>query len=291
MNPSSLARARLLGAALLFSTGGAAIKACSLTAWQVAAGRSGLAFLALLVMLPAARRGWGWRTALVGSAYAATMILYVIGNKLTTAANTIFLQSTAPLYVLLASPLLLGERSRRRDIALMGALALGMMLFFVGHEEPLATAPDPVRGNLAALGAGVCWGLTLLGLRWLGREGHTSNESGASAVAAGNLIAFAVGLPFIGSLPSLGAADLAVLVYLGVFQIGLAYVFLTAAMRHLRALEASLLLIVEPVLNPVWAWLIQGEVPDLWSAAGGVIIVASITIHALVRPTPRANPS
>ncbi len=103
-------RLMILMAALLFSTGGAAVKACSLSAWQVASFRSGIAAVTLLLVLPAARRGWGWRTWLVGAAYAGTMISYVLANKLTTAANAIFLQSTAPLYILLLSPILLNER-------------------------------------------------------------------------------------------------------------------------------------------------------------------------------------
>jgi drug/metabolite transporter (DMT)-like permease len=103
-------RIQLLAAAALFSTGGAAIKACSLTSWQVAGLRSGIAALVLL-LVPAARRGWTPRAWLVGAAYAATVVLFVQANKLTTSAATAFLQSTAPLYVLLLAPHLLGERA------------------------------------------------------------------------------------------------------------------------------------------------------------------------------------
>ncbi|MEJ2188285.1 MAG: EamA family transporter, partial [Acidobacteriota bacterium] len=103
-------------------------------------------------------------------AYAATMILYVSANKLTTAANAIFLQSTAPLYILLLGPLLLSERVERRQIPFMMVLAAGLCLFFVGVQPASATAPDPFRGNLLGALAGLSWGLAIMGLRWLGRD-------------------------------------------------------------------------------------------------------------------------
>src|SRR3954464_1857971 len=151
MSPSAVARLQLLGAAFLFSTGGAAIKAAGFTAWQVASFRSGIAGLALWCMVPAARRGWSSRAALVGVAYAACLVLFVLANRLTTAANTIYLQSTAPLYLLLLAPWLLKEPIRRRDLGFMLAVGLGLLLFFIGTEQPGSTAPDPERGNLLAL--------------------------------------------------------------------------------------------------------------------------------------------
>src|SRR3990172_9137079 len=99
-----MSQLQLLAAAVLFSTGGAAIKACTLSSWQIASFRSVIAAVALFLLLPDARRRWTWRAVAVGAAYAATLMLFVLGNKLTTAANTIFLQSTAPLYILLLGP-------------------------------------------------------------------------------------------------------------------------------------------------------------------------------------------
>ena len=107
MSTRPRARFQLAAAALLFSTGGAAIKAAEFTGWQVASFRSGVAALALLVMWPAARRGWSVRAVMVGFAYAACLTLFVLANRLTTAANTIFLQSTAPLYFLVLAPILI----------------------------------------------------------------------------------------------------------------------------------------------------------------------------------------
>ena len=116
-------RLEIAAAAILFSTGGAAVKAATLTGWQVASFRSGVAAIVLLAALPAARRGWNWRMVPVAAAYAATLILFVLANRLTTAANAIFLQATAPLYVLLLGPWLLHERVRRSDIFYISAVA------------------------------------------------------------------------------------------------------------------------------------------------------------------------
>jgi drug/metabolite transporter, DME family len=268
------ARMMIFGAAILFSTGGAAIKATSLTGWQVACFRSLVAAVAVLLMLPTARRGWGVLPVIVGFGYAATMILFVLANKLTTAANTIFLQSTAPIYLVLIGPLVLKEPIRRREIAFMAVLMGGLVLFFVGREAGSATAPRPLQGNLLALASGFCWAIAVAGLRFMGKRGGHGSGS-AAAVVAGNLLAFLVCLPFALPVASVSTSDVAVVLFLGVVQIGLAYVLLTSALSHVGALEASLLLLAEPVLNPLWAWIVHGERPSAWSSAGGIVIVAA----------------
>jgi len=281
--PPFVSRLQILGAAFLFSTGGAAIKAVSLDAWQVASFRSGTAACALLLFLPRARRFWQPGALLVGTAYAATMILYVSANKLTTAANTIFLQSTAPLYLLFLGPWLLAERARRRDLIFAATLALGMALFFVGIEPPQSTAPDPVRGNVFGAMAGVTWALTILGLRWLGRRGESGASSAEAAVVAGNLIACFVCLPFALPVVASRPLDWWLVGYLGVFQIGLAYVWLTRGVRRVPALEASLLILLEPVLNPIWAWWVHGERPGPWSLTACALILAATLVFSLRR--------
>lgn len=291
MTPRIASRLQLLGAAALFSTGGAAIKATALTGWQVAGLRSGIAALAILLLVPAARRGWSWRVLLVGVAYAATMILFVVANKLTTAANTIFLQSSAPLYVLILGPLLLREPLKRDDVAFIGVVGLGLALFFVGAEAPVATAPDPARGNLIALSSGAAWAFTIMGLRWLeSRPGsEDGNGSALATVVAGNGIAFVVALPFLFPLAGAGPGDWLTVSYLGVFQIGLAYLLLTRGIRHVPALEASVLLLAEPALNPIFAWLVHGEVPSSWSLVGGALILGATLLRTWigVRPVRR----
>lgn len=270
----------VLTAALLFSTGGAAVKMTSLTGWQVASLRSGVAAITLLVLLPHARRGWSRRTVIVSCAYAATMISFVIANKLTTAANAVFLQSTAPLYILLAGPLLLHEAIGRRQLLFMGALAAGMSLIFAGGHPEFATAPDPLRGNLVGVGTGIFWALTIIGLRWLGREpSEQASPAAAAAVVGGNLIACLVTLPLALPIIDATAKDWAAVAFLGVFQIALAYVFLVRGVRRVGALEVSLLVLLEPVLSPLWAWLIHGERPSSLALVGGAIIVVATAMY------------
>jgi DME family drug/metabolite transporter len=282
MSTATVSRLLLLAAALLFSTGGAAIKLCRLSGWQVASFRSGIAAMVLLLIVPAPQRRWSWRGLAIGTPYAATMILFVLANKLTTAANTIFLQSTAPLYIVLIAPWLLHEPTRHRDLMFMGALAAGLALFFVGTDPVFATAPDPLRGNLIAALSGVAWALTLVGLRWMATTDGTGNAtrggSAGAALVSGNLLAFIACLPASLPVGSSRVADWIVLAYLGCFQIALAYVCVTAGVRHVPALEASLLLLLEPVLNPLWAWSVHGERPGAWSLAGGALILAATAV-------------
>jgi drug/metabolite transporter (DMT)-like permease len=283
MTVSTRARLQLIGAAVLFSTGGAAIKAADFSGWQIASFRSGIAVLALLLLTPAVLNGWTLRpapgrlgrAAIVGIAYAGCLTLFVLANRLTTAANTIFLQSTAPLYLLILAPWLLKEPVRRRDLGFMLVVGLGLMLFFVGVEQPVVSAPDPLQGNLLALASGFFWALAVCGLRWL-----TAGEGRGSPLAAvvlGNLFAFLLSLPFALPVGFHSIGDWSLILYLGIFQIALAYVLVTSAINHIPALEASVILLIEPVLNPIWAWVVQGEVPGAWALLGGAIILGATT--------------
>ncbi len=249
--------------------------------WQVASFRSGVAALALLVLAPESRRSWSWRVPIVGLAYASCLILFFLANKLTTAANTIFLQSTAPLYLLLLGPWLLKERARRADLVLMAVLGLGMSMFFIARQAPLRTAPNPALGDVLALASGVSWALTLAGLRWISsRERDT--QPLLATVAAGNALACLLCLPMAIPSATFSFRDALVIGYLGTIQIGLAYVFLTRAMRTVTALESSLLLLAEPALNPVWAALVHGERPAGLAILGGSLILAGTLARALI---------
>ncbi len=279
MTEQSRARLQILGAALLFSTGGAAIKAVHFESWQVAGFRSGVGALTVWALVPASRqirRGSVTVTLLTAFAYAATLTLFVLANRLTTAANTIFLQSTAPVYILLLGPFLLKEHLQRRDLAFMLAIAAGMTLFFVGRQATFVTAPDPVKGNILAITSGLTYALLLVGFRWMGTRGG----SPAAPVAIGNLMAFLVALPFALPVGSHGPFDWGVILYLGVVQIGLAYYLLVQGIPHVPALEASLLLFVEPALNPLLAWAVHGEYPGPFALAGGGVILGATAVKA-----------
>jgi drug/metabolite transporter (DMT)-like permease len=267
----AIAAARVLAAAVLFSTGGAAIKTVTLSGLQVASIRSGIAAAALMFWLRG-RVERSPKVLAVGLVYAATLVLFVTSTKLTTAANAIFLQSTAPLYIAVLAPLLLAEPFRARDLALLGAAGAGLVLCVGGGSVSTATAPDPATGNLLGVLCSLTWALTLLGLRWveLNRRG-----GGISAVVAGNVIAFLVGLPLLIPTPTVSTVDAAGLLYLGIVQIALAYVFLTGAVGRLPTFHISLLLLIEPVLNPLWTWIARGENPGAATLAGGAIIITA----------------
>jgi drug/metabolite transporter (DMT)-like permease len=283
LSPASKNRAYLFLTAVLFSTGGAAVKACTLSGWQVAGFRSIIAAAVLWLALPGARRGWTWRTWLIGLAYAATMILFVIANKLTTSANAIFLQSTAPLYLLMLGPLVLRERIVKVDIAVISGVAAGALLLLAGSEKTAATVVNPGRGNLLALVAGLTWALTMTGFRWMARA---KDHSAEAAVIAGNVLAFGLSLPLAIPVEYVSTSDVAVLLYLGLFQIALAYLLLTRSLRQVPGLEAATLLLVEPVLNPVWSWVFHGERPSGLALAGGAVIIGVAFAGTVWRVTP-----
>jgi drug/metabolite transporter (DMT)-like permease len=290
MPSRSTARLELAAAAILFSTGGAAVKAADFTGWQITCLRSGVAAIAIWLMTRQARGHWTARHLVVGVAYASCLTFFVLANRLTTAANAIYLQSTAPLYLAILAPLLLREPTRRQDLVFMAAVGVGLALFFVGVDQPVESAPDPVRGNLLALGSGITWALTVCGLRWMASSG-AGRGSAVVAVVAGNVIASLGALPFALPIGHHDATDWLLVGYLGVFQIALAYVLVTKALEVLPALEASLILLIEPVLNPVWAWVFQGERPGVWALVGGGVILGATTVRSVLdarRPAEQA---
>jgi drug/metabolite transporter (DMT)-like permease len=266
----------VLGAAILWSTGGLFIKAASLSAVQLSFGRSLLA--AITIAIVTRREGFGLNrvTAITSVLYAALLLLFVMATKLTTAANAIFLQYTAPVYVLILEPLFYKEKFRLRDMVTVAVCVGGMSLFFVGKLRP-----QDVDGNLLALASGVCFALYFLLLR----HSKARDVNRASSAIYGNLIVVAIAAPafFSAARRGIGARDIASMAYLGVIQIGVAYALFTAAMaRGMRSLDASIVGYVEPVLNPIWVFLLLGERPSNWAIVGGAIIITSVLAHMLV---------
>ena len=264
----------ILAAALLWSTGGLFIKATPLGALELSFGRSLLA--ALTVALLTRREGFRVNALTLAASvlYAALLLLFVIANKLTTAANAIFLQYTAPVYVLVLEPLMFKERFRRQDLFVVAACVCGMSLFFVGQLRP-----QDVEGNLTALGSGVCFALFLLLLRH--QRGGKVNR--ASSVIYGNLLICVVTAPaFARATGMLTTRDLAIVAYLGVVQIGLAYTLFTLGIaRGVRSRDAGVVGYIEPMLNPVWVFLFLGERPLRWALLGGCVIIAAVLAHTV----------
>ena len=278
----------VLGAAILWSTGGLFIKATHLSAFELSFGRSLLA--AITIAIFTRREGFGINriSALTSLLYAALILLFVLATKMTTAANAIFLQYTAPVYVLILEPVFYQEKFRARDFVTVAACVGGMSLFFVGKLRP-----QDVTGNLLALGSGVCFALFFLLLR----HSKARNVNRASSAIYGNLIVVLLCAPaFYGAARrGIGPQDFVRVAYLGIVQIGFAYLLFTLAMaRGVRSLDASIVGYVEPVLNPVWVFLFIGERPTGWAIIGGAIIIASVMIHtarqSLKRSAKRAEP-
>lgn len=265
----------VLAAALLWSTGGLFIKATPLGALELSFGRSLLAALTVAVLTRREGFRLNFMTLVASVLYAALLVLFVVANKLTTAANAIFLQYTAPVYVLVLEPLIFKERFRSADLFVVVACVAGMSLFFVGKLQP-----DDVAGNLTALGSGVCFAFFLLLLRH--QRGGESNR--ASSVIYGNVIICLVTLPaFAHAAHTLTVNDVLIVSYLGVVQIGLAYTLFTLGIaRGVRSLDAGVVGYIEPMLNPVWVFLFLGERPSKWAVLGGCIIIAAVFAHTIM---------
>jgi drug/metabolite transporter, DME family len=271
----------VLAAVLLWSTGGLFIKMTTLDAYQVTFFRSLLAAITVAVLT---RRdglkinGFGVLTSVI---YATLLFLFVWATKQTTAANAIFLQYTAPVYILILAPFVLKEKFRLRDLVTVLFCIGGMSLFFVGQLEI-----SDYQGNMAALGSGVFLGLYILLLRH--PKAETMNR--AIAVIYGNLLLAVLTLPSgIAALPTITRTDIIAVTILGILQIGIAYIlFIRGVSRGTRPLDASIIGFIEPLLNPVWVFLFIGETPSNWAVLGGVLIIITVAAHTIVNS--RRNP-
>jgi len=264
-----------LAAAALWSTGGLFIKWTELSGLQLSCWRS---FFALFTVAFFTRHE-GFRlngiTAVASLIYAVLLILFVIATKTTTAANAIFLQYTAPVYLLILEPIIYKEKFRSRDLITVLICLCGMALFFVGKLRP-----QDVTGNLVALASGLCFAIYFLLLR----HPRARQVNRASSVIYGNAVAVIITLPWgLATLSSITRHDLIGVAYLGVVQLGIAYTLFTTAMaRGVRSLDAGIVCYVEPVLNPILVFLVIGERPSSWAVLGGTIIVAAVICHMLL---------
>src|SRR5205823_123069 len=260
------------GAALLWSSGGFFSKIAPTPPLAVACGRSLVAGLFYLAILRPNLRAARWSTA---AAYAGCIVTFVTATRLTTAANAIFLQYTGPAYVLLLSPILLDEPFRAVDGFCVLLSLAGMSLFFVGKMEAGAAA-----GNALGIASGVFFALAIVLLR---REAKAGSGDALPSVTLGNLLAAGLTLPWaMLALPQMTSLrGLLVLLYLGIIQLGAAYWLFVKGVRKVPAAEASLISMLEPVLNPVWVLIGTGERPGPWAIAGGAVVVASVVIRTL----------
>ena len=265
-------------AALLWSTGGLAIKSIPLPPLNIVFHRAWIASLTLVVLLrPKAFRPTP-AFLLACGAYAGMIITFVVATKWTTAANAIFLQDSGIVWVLIFSPLIASEAIDRRDVAAVVACLGGMVLFFVGKISTHGQA-----GNLLSLLSGAFYATTVLFLRRL--KGPASEWT----AIFGNLAAAAISLPFAARPFSVPTSALAPLVFLGVVQIGVAYSFFVRGLGRIRAAEASIISLLEPIFNPIWVFLGIGERPTASAICGAAVVLSAIAWRTFATGTAPAS--
>jgi len=266
----------VLIAVLMWSTGGVLIKLTSLDAYQVTFFRSLLAAVTVVILTRKSGLKINLFGAITSVIYAVLLFLFVWATKHTTAANAIFLQYTAPIYILILAPFIIGERFHWRDLVTIVFCIAGMSLFFVGKLEL-----NDYWGNFAALGSGIFLGLYIMLLR----HPRAKAMNPTIAVIYGNFLLAIFTLPSgLESLLTLTLKDFLLVSALGVFQIGLSYIlFIKGVMGGTRPLDASIIGFFEPILNPVWVYLFYGEQPSNWAILGGLLIVATVAAHTMVQ--------
>ena len=273
MSDARLHRRALLAltlCAILWSTGGFFIKSIPLDALTIAGARSAIA--ALVIFLWNRRVAPTWSKAQIGSivSYALTVILFVSATKLTTAANAIFLQYTAPVWVAILSWAIARERVTRSDVASVVAVLIAMSVFFIDSLEG-----GTVVGDVVAVASGVAFAGVALFMR--AQHGVSTMES----ILFGNILTALVCLPFF--TPFIGEPSVMInLVLLGVVQLGVSYILYAWAMKYVTALEAVLITVIEPLLNPIWVGIGHGEVPSQTAILGGLIVVGAVMTRNLL---------
>lgn len=269
----------VVAAVALWSTGGLLIKLTTFDALTVNCGRS--FFAAVVVGIFTYKKGLRLDlfTIFTSFLYAGTLSCFVYANKATTAANAIFLQYTAPIYILILAPFVLKERFDFRDLITVVVCLCGMVLFFV-DDTATQSAPNVLVGNIVALVSGVFFGLYILFLR----HPRSLQRNPAVSVFYGNLLIVIIMAPFILADPptSATASDIISIVVLGVFQIGVSYMLFTHGIASgVRPMDASIIGFIEPTFNPIWVYLFVGERPSGWAVGGGIVILLTVMMHTL----------
>lgn len=258
--------------ALLWSTSGMLIKSIDWDPFSIAAVRGLVAGITILFLIPRPRiRDFGPAHGLAALCYACLSISFIAAMKLTTVANTLALQFTAPIWVAVLAPLVLKERTRALDWAFMAVMFGGVLLFFQG-----GLSREGFWGNILALVSGFFFGAQALCLRRVGPN------SPAMAIVAGNMLTFAACAGFM-ALPLPDAKGLLMLLALGVFQMGLSYFLYTIAVPYVSSLELVVITMVEPVLSPLWAFLVVGERPSGHAVLGGLVVLGSVLVWSVLK--------
>jgi drug/metabolite transporter (DMT)-like permease len=275
----------LILTATLWSTSGLLVKVIDWQPMSILAGRSLLAACVFAVYLRDLRFRPS-RVQIVGAAaFLATQVLFITATKMTTAANAIFLQYTAPVTVIPLSVLWLGERPTRADWVALIAILAGLGFFF-GDDLSL----DGRVGNILAIVSGVTMAVMTVCMRRAGMETE-NHRAPAQTILMSHVTGALIGMPSLTreafTLPNLG-----IIAFLGLFQIGLAFLLYSSAVRHVHALETTLIVTLEPILNPLWVFLVIGEMPGPMALLGGALVIGAVTYRSWIsarRPAPQPD--
>ena len=256
---------------LIWSSNGLLIKLVVWSPMSISGLRSLFAALVLLPFLGKPRHLVSFDTLMGSLGFTGALITFVIATKLTTAANAIFLQLTAPVYVALLSGWILGERVRVLDWVITGIILSGMLLFFGDN-----LTVDGFWGNICAIISAICWAIFVLFSR------RQKDDSPLKIPILGHGICALLGIPFIviSGLPESGWFWI---IPMGTIGAGLSFVLYTVVIKHLKAIEAIITQTIEPVFNPIWVFLAVGETPGPWALLGGMVVLSSVTLHAFLR--------
>lgn len=267
--------------AMLWSTSGLFIKLIDLNPLTIAGVRSAIAALILMIIINKRLRfNWSYPQVAGAIAYSATVILFVSATKMTTAANAILLQYTVPVFTALLGGWLLKEKVSRFDWGIICIVLGGMALFFLDR-----LSPGGLWGNIMGIISAVTFAFAVLYMRM------QKSGSPVETVILGNVITAIVCLPFMIKSPPTSASWLP-LIFLGIFQLGLPFLLYSMAIKYVSALDAVLIQTVEPLLNPIWVFLVVGESPGKWAIAGGFIVLTAVTIRNIYsnRRVPKETP-
>jgi len=260
-------------AALMWSSGGLFIKVLNLDAYQISFYRSLIAVLTILIITLLQKKSLKFEfdiiSILCSVSYAFILILFVIATKLTTAANAIFLQFTAPIYLLVLEPMFLKTKFEKRNLIALIFCFIGMTLFFFGKLDL-----SNIKGNLFAIGSGICFALFSLFLKW--KKQIHKNDNTIIYIVAGNFLVCLFCLPIIFDKLLIESNQLIILIFMGVFQIGISYIIFNEGIKYISATESMIIAMLEAVLNPVWVFIGVGEVPSPYSITGSIIILSAI---------------
>lgn len=253
--------------AVLWSSAGVLIKLVPWDAMTIVGLRSVFAAVVMAVYMRRPRITFTKPVVLGALSLSATMALFILANKLTTAANAIVLQYTSPIFVILISALLLKTRPKAMDIAAVGVVFAGMMLFFFDQLKA-----DALLGNILAILAGLSFAGVFIANRMPGAKPE-------QAMLLAYLINIVICTPFIALNVTFEAVPWVAITLMGIFQLGLAYVLFSIGIKTTSSVTASLIAAVEPLLSPVWVMLATGEKPGAFAMAGGVVVLAAIVVY------------